>query len=135
MGPLLEKVSIWVISRYTLKEMLRRAGGTSGIARKLPAPAPATEEQKARAQFLPTNFDWRNVDGVNYVSPVRDQGSCGSCYAFTSLGALEARLRIRTKNQRQDVFSVQVRGHFDFLRPKDQIWEFCGNCLYNLGIK
>lgn len=74
-----------------------------------PVPAPATAEQKARVSLLPDSFDWRDVNGVSYVSPVRDQGSCGSCYAFASMANLESQVRIATQNQRQDVFSPQVR--------------------------
>lgn len=33
------------------------------------------EEQRILA-MLPSDFDWRNVGGVNYVSPIRDQGEC-----------------------------------------------------------
>ncbi|AGW13952.1 C1 family peptidase [Megalodesulfovibrio gigas] len=43
---------------------------------------------------LPQAFDWRNKDGVNYVTPVRDQGNCGSCFIFAPVAALEAKLRI-----------------------------------------
>lgn len=39
-----------------------------------PSPAPVTREVYEAAAKLPDNFDWRNVDGVNYVSPIRNQG-------------------------------------------------------------
>jgi len=41
------------------------------------------------------------------VSPIRNQGACGSCYSFASMAMLEARLRIYTNNTNQDVFAPQ----------------------------
>eukprot|EP00123_Amoebidium_parasiticum_P016302 comp23381_c0_seq1/m.38701 comp23381_c0_seq1/g.38701 ORF comp23381_c0_seq1/g.38701 comp23381_c0_seq1/m.38701 type:complete len:497 (-) comp23381_c0_seq1:143-1633(-) len=62
---------------------------------------------KELASRLPKSWDWRNVSGVNYMSPVRDQSSCGSCFAFASCGIVEAKWRIATKNKHQPVLSPQ----------------------------
>lgn len=46
---------------------------------------------------LPSSFDWRAKTGVNNVPllmPVQDQGECGSCYDFSSIGMLEDRISI-----------------------------------------
>lgn len=57
---------------------------------------------------LPENFDWRNVNGVNYDSPVKNQGNCGSCYAMATVSAAEARVRIASKNQLKPTLSSQA---------------------------
>jgi len=43
---------------------------------------------------LPDHFDWRNVNGKNYMSPVKAQGDCGSCGPFAAVGAVEAQYNI-----------------------------------------
>ena len=41
---------------------------------------------------IPTSVDWRTQGAVNAV---QDQGQCGSCWAFSAVGAMESRYKIK----------------------------------------
>lgn len=42
---------------------------------------------------LPASFDWRYNNG-DWLTPVKNQGQCGSCWAFASVGANESQIDI-----------------------------------------
>lgn len=46
-------------------------------------------------EHLPDSWDWHQL---GKVSRVKNQGKCGSCWAFSTTGLLESRLRIRHNN-------------------------------------
>jgi len=39
---------------------------------------------------VPSTFDWRSMNDKNYVTPIRNQLSCGSCWAFAAAAGLES---------------------------------------------
>ncbi|XP_022083479.1 dipeptidyl peptidase 1-like [Acanthaster planci] len=104
--------SSWNAKRYsmydnlTMGDIQRRAGGRKW---KNAYPPPTIPDEKTRAESanLPDHFDWRNVGGVSFVPPVRDQGICGSCYAFASTALQESRYRVLTNNSIRLVLSPQ----------------------------
>ena len=51
---------------------------------------------KALESAFPEKFDWRNEKGIDYVSPVKNQGRCGSCVAFAAASTFETQLNIAT---------------------------------------
>jgi len=60
--------------------LIKPAVFLTGAEIPLPAPPPVT---------APASLDWRNNNG-NFVTPIRDQSTCGSCWAFATTAALES---------------------------------------------
>ncbi|MFP4109038.1 MAG: autotransporter domain-containing protein [Desulfonatronovibrio sp.] len=58
---------------------------------------------KAFSADLPEKFDLRNVDGRDYIGPVKNQSPYGTCYAFGAAAAAES-----TYNRAKDLYNDQT---------------------------
>ena len=52
---------------------------------------------------IPDDFTWRNKNNKDWITSVKYQGNCGSCWIFAALGALEAQINIDNNNPTIDV--------------------------------
>jgi C1A family cysteine protease len=65
---------------------------TAYLGLKAPSTRTGNEEVVLTATTLPASVDWRTRSAV---TPVKNQGQCGSCYTFSSTGALEGLYAIK----------------------------------------
>ncbi len=84
------------IARLDRSEWLRMCGATPPADLR---PAPLVLSRVPAA--LPTALDWR-ANGGDWVTPVRNQGGCGSCWIFAAVAAFESNVMIREDLPGQD---------------------------------
>jgi cathepsin C len=119
------KASTWKAKAYPQYEHLTRAE-FNRMAGFRPAQLPpvgrrlSTEMKLSQeVAHLPDNFDWRNVNGENYIDPVILQ-KCGSCYAVSTVSMINSRIRIQTKNR------VKLDVPYDQVLQCDRYNQGCG---------
>ena len=72
-------------------------GEASWEEREAKSRAHRPSDQAVEAPTAPSMYDWRDVGGKNFITPVQNQRNCGSCVAFGSVATVEGALRI-TRN-------------------------------------
>jgi C1A family cysteine protease len=59
-------------------------------------PSPSSGAQKTTVSTdLPVSFDWRDVNGIDYVTPVKNQAPAPTCEAYGLVAALETMVQYK----------------------------------------
>ena len=73
--------ALWTAD-YTSTVTLLSVGETIGLGAHNEEPETPDYEPRSMNTSLPEEFDWRNIDQIDWTTSVRNQAGCGSCVAF-----------------------------------------------------
>jgi len=79
------------------------------------------------SESMPASFSWGNMNGTNYLTPIRNQHIpvyCGSCWAMGSTSALSDRLNILDGPSKMRQYMLSVQNVLSCGNDKT----YCGTC-------
>ncbi len=89
---------IWYGISTASGEPIFRVGEATGTETIVPSVTDICPVAPARTSGLPFSrgsvLDWRNMSGIDYMSPIEDQHNSVICYAFASTHQLESMIKI-----------------------------------------
>jgi len=114
------------VSKLSLDQKMKRLGlfikeEKMKLIQKEMADEGARIASQARASIYPSAWDWRNVSGKDWTTSIKNQGDCGACVAFATVGAIESNLEIF---KRDSYLSPD-------LSEADLFFQGCGQCCDN----
>jgi len=117
------------VSELTSEEQKRRLGYEPGpdelsLAQREATSTANLEAALAGAFGAPVAFDWRTAGGKNYITIVKDQGSCGSCVAFGTAATVEGTFRVQRNDPNLAIDLSEA--HLFYCYAKNQ-GRNCGN--------
>ena len=108
--PFLKTYSVCMEDSVEVGSPMRLMGLIDRLLRKpsteAALPPLKTDNEAAEARLLeamPAYFDWRTYNGFDWMTPVKDQSQCGACWAFGSVGTVEAVYNIHQGQPNLDI--------------------------------
>jgi len=106
------KTSVFVVALLLGTTMAMKKYGDQPCRVKHDAPIKTVEKKKLQAVEVPDQWLWNDINGVNYLTNLRNQHIpqyCGSCWAHAATSALSDRIKIARNAQFPDInISPQV---------------------------
>lgn len=91
-----EKKARWIAGKTSVSRLSPDEQKKLGSAVPFPVVPPVFKKKITVSDIdLPDSFNWRDVDGDDWTTPVRSQGLYGACYVFSPLAAIETIWKIK----------------------------------------
>ena len=89
-----------------------------------PIPNYKVRQPTMKGEDLPAALDWRNINGHDWTTPIKNQRKCGSCWDFAAVAIAESQF---------DILSLDPRNAVGEILSEQYILSHCSDCSPKRG--